>query len=85
MLREFGALPTEDRVKAMLPKDYLWCVLQMMLDDDERVAALCPACREERERGRCPSCGGEVSTWQGAQNGSFDEERFLRMKGGEDG
>lgn len=66
----------------MLPRDYLWCALQLMLDDEERAATLCPACREERERGLCPSCGGEVSSWQGAENECFDEARYLRMKEG---
>jgi len=56
--------------------------LQMMLDDEEQVAALCPACRQERERNACPSCGGDLAWWQGAKNESFDEARFLRMKEG---
>lgn len=67
----------------MRPRDYLWCALQLMLDDEERAAALCPSCRAEAERGLCPACGGAVGTWQEGQNESFDLERFLSMKEGD--
>lgn len=69
-------------MKAMRQRDYLWCALQLLLDDEERAAQLCPSCRAEAERGLCPACGGEVGTWQESQNESFDLERFLRMKEG---
>ncbi len=66
----------------MTHRDYLWCALNLVLDGEEELARLCPACRAEAEEGRCPVCGGLVGD-QGV-NGGFDMERFLSL-GGEDG
>lgn len=81
VLRSFGALPTEERVKAMKNRDYLYCALHLLLDDEEEEALLCPSCRAEAERGLCPVCGGERGMVQTGENEAFDMERFLKMKG----
>ncbi len=67
----------------MLERDYLWCALNMMLDDEERLDGLCPSCRSLAERGCCPSCGGQVSRKSAGVNVTFDLERFERMRRGE--
>lgn len=83
MLRDFGALPTEERAKEMKGRDYLWCLAQGLLDREEALERLCPACRAEAARERCPVCGQARDTWgEGAVNAAFDEARFARMKGG---
>ena len=41
MLRTFGALPTEARAREMTDRDFLWCALNLMLDDEEALDALC--------------------------------------------
>ncbi len=67
----------------MKNRDYLWCALHMMLDDEEEISRLCPACRAEAEREACPVCGapcGEVSC---GENPSFDWARFEAMGKGE--
>lgn len=79
MLKAFGALPTEERAKAMTHRDYLWCGVNLALDGEEELARLCPACRMEAQEGRCPVCGAAVSD-QG-ENGTFDMERFLELGG----
>lgn len=81
MLKAFGALPTEARAREMTGRDYLWCALNLLLDDEEALEALCPACRVRAEEPRCPVCGEETGRW--VENGSFDEARFERLKRGE--
>ena len=67
----------------MTGRDFLWCALNLLLDDEEALSALCPGCRAEAESARCPVCG--VSTGEGWSGGNtaFDLERFERMKRGE--
>ncbi len=66
----------------MRDRDYLWCALNLMLDDEETLDRLCPSCRSMAERGCCPSCGCEVSSSVGGVNQQFDVARFERMKQG---
>ena len=42
VLRRFGVLPSEPRARQMTDGDYLYCVLQMMLDDEAERDRLCP-------------------------------------------
>lgn len=65
----------------MTGRDYLWCALNLLLDDEEALDALCPSCRTEARSGRCPVCGGMVT--DRGENGSFDPERFERLRRGE--
>lgn len=85
VLRTFGALPTEGRARAMKPRDYLWCALNLALDHEEELARLCPACRKEAEEGRCPVCGGAVGEAVAEENAAFDWERFHRLARGDAG
>ena len=41
----------------MTDGDYLWCAVNLLLDDEETLAQLCPACRERAMEARCPVCG----------------------------
>ena len=67
----------------MTDRDYLLCALHLLLDEEERMNMLCPACRVQAEEERCPVCG-EVTKQNGAAvNEAFDMERFERMKRGE--
>ncbi len=63
----------------MLDRDYLWCAVNLVLDGEEELARLCPACRAEAGENRCPVCGAAVDD-QGV-NGGFDMERFERLRG----
>ena len=38
----------------MLDRDYVWCLAQQLLDDEEELDRLCPACRARAEEARCP-------------------------------
>ena len=82
VLRAFRALPTEERVKAMTGRDYLWYALHLLLDQEEEAARLCPACRAEAEADRCPVCGRETGETARGVNPGFDLERFERLKKG---
>lgn len=57
MLKQFGALPTERRARQMKERDYLWCLLNQLLDDQEELDQLCPTCRAEAERSGAPAAG----------------------------
>lgn len=83
MLRAFGALPTEERSRAMRDRDYVWCLTHMALDQEEELARLCPSCRLQAEEARCPVCGRLAESWEGALNPSFDRERYERLRKGE--
>lgn len=86
MLREFHALPTEKRAREMKNRDYLWCLANGLLDREEDLERLCPACRERALEERCPVCGqARESGEDHTDNPSFDRERFERLKGGNPG
>lgn len=78
VLRAFGVLPSEARAREMTDGDYLYCVLQMTLDEEERLEQLCPSCRAEAESRRCAVCGAAL----GERNASFDEARFEELRRG---
>ena len=66
----------------MTDRDFLWCVLNLMLDDEEALDALCPSCRAEAQEARCPVCGTLTGgDWAGVNQG-FDEARFQRLRRG---
>jgi predicted amidophosphoribosyltransferase len=68
----------------MTESDYLYCALQLLLDKEERLAGLCPACRAAatEDTSRCAVCGGPLET--ATENPAFDLARFeeLRDHGG---
>ena len=76
VLRAFGVLPSEQRARDMTDGDFLYCVAQMMLDEQEALDRLCPSCRAEAEKERCPVCGAESFE----ENAGFDEKRFEELK-----
>lgn len=82
VLRYAGALPSEKRVQEMTDGDYLYCLLHEMLDREEALERLCPACRERAEEARCTCCGTLLADTAGGGNAGFDMARFLRMKEG---
>lgn len=68
----------------MKNRDYLWCLVNDLLDREEELEALCPACRERAMDRRCPVCGGERGDWEErVDNPHFDPKRFEAMKKGE--
>ena len=76
VLRAFGVLPSEKRAKDMTEGDYLYCVLQLMLDEQEQLDMLCPACRQKAQEQRCPACGQQLPE----ENASFDETRYEELR-----
>lgn len=82
VLRRFGALPTERRAREMKDRDYLWCLVNELLDQEEELEQMCPACRSRALEGRCTACGGLVWESGAGVNPSFDMERFTAMKEG---
>ena len=67
----------------MKARDYLWCVLNLILDREEELARLCPDCRARAEEIRCPVCGAPAGQEAVGENASFDLERFERLRRGE--
>ena len=78
VLRQFHALPAEERARAMKGRDYLWCLANTLLDREEELDRLCPACRARALEERCPACGRPG----GEENASFDLSRFEELKEG---
>ena len=66
----------------MKDRDFLWCAINMILDEEEELAGLCPACRDRAEQERCAGCGAPLALFEGGVNESFDAARFERMKRG---
>lgn len=67
----------------MKARDILWCALNLLLDDEEELAGLCPACRERAMEERCTVCGVPFAQTEGCVNGNFDEARYASLKRGE--
>lgn len=67
----------------MKGRDYLWCLVNTLLDEEERLDGLCPACRARAMEERCPACNQPAAQWgEGMDNAAFDLERFEKLKGG---
>ena len=82
MLSRFGALPTEARARDMKARDYLWCLAQELLDREEALEGLCPACRARALGGAVPGVRRETGRDEGMVNPAFDPARFEALKGG---
>lgn len=67
----------------MTDRDYLWCAVNLLLDDEEELDRLCPSCRAETMEERCPVCGAATAGGGDGENGGFDMERFERLRRGE--
>lgn len=78
VLRAFGVLPGEKRAREMTEGEYLYCVMQLSLDEEERMEQLCPTCREQARERRCVVCGAPL----GEENPNFDEARFEELRRG---
>lgn len=76
VLRAFGVLPSEQRAREMTDGDYLYCVLQLTLDEEEGLEALCPSCRAEALEQTCPCCGSPLPE----ENPRFDTSRFEELR-----
>ena len=83
VLRQFHALPSEERARSMKERDYLWCLANTLLDREEALGRLCPSCRSRALEERCPVCGKAEAEWgEGADNAAFDPGRFEELRGG---
>ena len=80
MLRSLGALPAP--VGELLDREYLWCALNLLLDDEERLAHMCPTCRAGALEERCPVCGAPAAGTAAGENAAFDQARYERLKAG---
>ena len=76
ILRSFGVLPSEPRARRLRRSDYFMCALHLLLDEEERLARLCPDCRAQAEASHCPACGKQ---WEASAG--FDMARFETLKG----
>lgn len=79
VLREFHALPNEERARRLDERDYLYCVLNLILDEEEKLEALCPSCRARAEEKRCACCGGPLNSDSVGENPAFDQARFDQL------
>ena len=67
----------------MKDRDYLWCLLHLIADQEEELEGMCPQCRARAEEAHCAACGRPASQLgEGAANPAFDGLRFQRMKEG---
>lgn len=76
VLRAFGVLPSEERARNMTDGEYLYCVMQLTLDEEEALEGLCPGCREKAMARACPCCGTALPE----ENPRFDESRFEELR-----
>ena len=63
----------------MTDGDYLYCILHLLLDQEDELDRLCPSCRRAAEEERCVGCGAVLANWQGGDNSAFDEARFRAL------
>lgn len=78
VLKMFHALPTEERVKNMMDRDFLWCGLQMVLDEEEEMARLCGVCQNKAQEKRCLGCGISLDGVSFGVNENFDLDLFYQ-------
>ncbi len=80
VLRAFHALPSESRVRDMREKDYLYCALNLILDEGEKLDQLCPECRTKATEKRCACCGAPLDAPQTGENPAFHQSRFDQLR-----
>ena len=78
-------MPGEERARRMTQREYLYCILQQWLDEEEQLENLCPACLAQVQERRCSRCGAPLADTYGMENTAFDMERYRRLKEGETG
>lgn len=83
MLRTFGVLPGSEAARALTDRDFLRCALHLILDEEERLDQLCPACRARAEERRCAVCGAPLAEENRGEDPAFDWARYERLKRGE--
>lgn len=66
----------------MTDGQYLYCLANMSIDRDEKLAAMCPKCREAHEKEGCIVCGEPLAKEAVHVNPHFDNERFEKLKKG---
>lgn len=69
----------------MLDRDFLWCGLQILLDEEEELARLCPTCRHQAEERRCVGCGALQDGLSSGFNENFDLDLFYGKQNEERG
>lgn len=69
----------------MTDREYLWCALNLLLDDEEKLDGLCPSCRAEALGNRCAVCGTPLGDCSGGENAGFDSGRYEVLKRGKNG
>lgn len=86
VLKEFGVLPGETRARRMTNGEFLYCTLQLWLDEEEKLERLCPACRARAAQARCTACGAPLQEQggEGMENTAFDLERYQALQEGRD-
>lgn len=62
----------------MTARDYLWCAVHLLLDQEELTNQLCPSCRARAEIPQCPMCGAPVGERE--ENPTFDLDRFEQLR-----
>ena len=67
----------------MKDRDYLWCQANALVDREEELDRLCPACRARALEEKCPACGQTLAEGEEMANPACDMERFARLRGGE--
>lgn len=66
----------------MTDRDFLWCLVNLSMDEEEELERLCPACRAEALEERCPVCGAPAGESEAMVNPAFDQARYERMRRG---
>lgn len=56
VLKRFGVLPSEMRARHMTDREYLYCAAQLLLDEQEKLEAMCPACQGGGQKGGFVRC-----------------------------
>lgn len=67
----------------MTARDFLWCALNLLLDEEDTLHSFCPQCQKTARQGACPACGTEIRTSAQGQNSTFDFNRYERLKRGD--
>lgn len=68
----------------MKGRDYLWCLVNTLLDREEELGRLCPGCRSRALEEYCAACGRPMADWgEAVNNAAFDLDRFEKLRGGD--
>lgn len=79
ILSRFKKLPSDPVVQDMTEGQWIWMLVHMEIDNEERIKGMCHKCKLELEKDKCNTCGANIEQ-EYESNPAFDDKKFEELK-----